>query len=1016
MIASLLQIRRGEGRKAGLLTLLMLFISAGGSISSPGIQAMFFTRFGVEFLPYMYIALGLVTFATSLAITTLRSRISKRRFYQWSPLVLGLAIVGARILVSMDLAWSYPVLWLGMYLMWTLQYLLAWGIAGMVFDTRQAKRLFPLLAAGGILGTALGGLVTRLLVGLVGAENLLLAWAIAFFLSALIIRILKADFQEDLTPVRRTTSSFLDDLQQGYRSVRRSALMQWISAGALLFGLLMFAVLFPFAKAIASEFPGEDAIAGFLGIFNGATTIIAFLTSLLLANRLFARVGFMGALLGFPVIYLLGFVTIAAFPVFAGFVALRFMQVVWRLGVADTAFQAVFNVVPGDRREAVRTFINGVPQQAGVVLAGIFFAFSEQLLQPTHTFLLSAILSAAGIYVIWRARSAYRGALTQALKAGQAHVFFSDEEPFGGFQHDASAISVAIDGIADEDPVLRRISAEILGNLALPEASQALVSALDDEDPLVRAALLRALAKSKVTSALLDVAHYLNDSEADVRLAAAETLRDLAGYPRGLRAQIKILLDDPALEVRSRAAIIILETGPDSTARRVLDKMKNASDPDTRVTVLEALAHWGGPLGFEFALSCLDDTHAPVRRAAAAALARSDHHECLLLLMPMLGDDDRAVRETVANELAGFGEQAVNPAIEALQHPEMEEGALLVLQQLPITEQSLELKEFARHKRDLALEYDDLWRGLKSGSHIDAALELLTDSLQYASRRHGYFAIQTVGILLNSPSAFMALENLESSIQSQRANALEILDSLQEREVVPTLLKVWDEGAEIREAHEAISIYIARALQDDDPWIRACAALISGRLGDKQFRERLKYLFESDKDPLVRETAERSLNGGEMTKTLQTLSIMERILFLKRVPIFADLPPSELKQVAAIAIVNFYNDEEVIAGEGEMGDEMFIIVDGSVRVEAAKEGGVSEELAHRGPGEYVGEMAIISDQPRMASLIADGDVRALCIQQKEFEGIIRERPETGLAVIRELSDRLRKAQGSGNHE
>jgi len=68
------------------------------------------------------------------------------------------------------------------------------------------------------------------------------------------------------------------------------------------------------------------------------------------------------------------------------------------------------------------------------------------------------------------------------------------------------------------------------------------------------------------------------------------------------------------------------------------------------------------------------------------------------------------------------------------------------------------------------------------------------------------------------------------------------------------------------------------------------------------------------------------------------------------------------------------------------------------------------ELARRQPGEYVGEMAVLSNTSRSATLIASGDVRLLCIDQKAFEGILRERPETSLGVIRVLIERLREVQ------
>ncbi len=144
-------------------------------------------------------------------------------------------------------------------------------------------------------------------------------------------------------------------------------------------------------------------------------------------------------------------------------------------------------------------------------------------------------------------------------------------------------------------------------------------------------------------------------------------------------------------------------------------------------------------------------------------------------------------------------------------------------------------------------------------------------------------------------------------------------------------------------------------------------------------------------------------------ETLATLSTMDRILFLKRVPLFSTLPPAELKQVAAIAIEQYYLHGDAITRQGEPGDEMYIIVSGQVRV-MADGAERAAELARRGPGDYVGEMAVISQEPRMASLVAEGDTRVLCIERTQFEAILRERPETSLAVMRMLIARIKEIQ------
>jgi len=66
------------------------------------------------------------------------------------------------------------------------------------------------------------------------------------------------------------------------------------------------------------------------------------------------------------------------------------------------------------------------------------------------------------------------------------------------------------------------------------------------------------------------------------------------------------------------------------------------------------------------------------------------------------------------------------------------------------------------------------------------------------------------------------------------------------------------------------------------------------------------------------------------------------------------------------------------------------------------------EIARRQPGDIVGEMAIISQEPRIASLVAAGEVRVLCVERKQFEALLRERPETSLAVMRVLCARLKE--------
>jgi CRP/FNR family cyclic AMP-dependent transcriptional regulator len=136
--------------------------------------------------------------------------------------------------------------------------------------------------------------------------------------------------------------------------------------------------------------------------------------------------------------------------------------------------------------------------------------------------------------------------------------------------------------------------------------------------------------------------------------------------------------------------------------------------------------------------------------------------------------------------------------------------------------------------------------------------------------------------------------------------------------------------------------------------------------------------------------------------------LMERILFLRRVGLFAGLPSADLRRVAAIAGERHYADGETIVRQDDPADEMHVIVSGQVRVLVGPAQGQPVEVARRGVGDVVGEMAIISHEQRTATLLADGEVRTLVLAQRPFEALLRERPETCLALLRQLCARLRQ--------
>lgn len=98
----------------------------------------------------------------------------------------------------------------------------------------------------------------------------------------------------------------------------------------------------------------------------------------------------------------------------------------------------------------------------------------------------------------------------------------------------------------------------------------------------------------------------------------------------------------------------------------------------------------------------------------------------------------------------------------------------------------------------------------------------------------------------------------------------------------------------------------------------------------------------------------------------------------------------------------------VLFREGEPGKEMFVLQSGKVAI-SKRVRDVEKILALLGPGEFFGEMAIISNRPRNASAVVAEDARVLVIDPKTFEGMIRGNSEIAVRMIKKLAERLNEA-------
>ena len=136
------------------------------------------------------------------------------------------------------------------------------------------------------------------------------------------------------------------------------------------------------------------------------------------------------------------------------------------------------------------------------------------------------------------------------------------------------------------------------------------------------------------------------------------------------------------------------------------------------------------------------------------------------------------------------------------------------------------------------------------------------------------------------------------------------------------------------------------------------------------------------------------------------LSPIDRMLFLRRVPIFSRLAPDDLQRLAGVAIERRYEPNTPLVIEGDVGDELVVIVEGEVMV-VHGEGPEARLIRTYGVGDHIGELAVLRTQPRAATVVAcDDGVFGLAIGGAGLRAILEERPEAAMEMLATLADRI----------
>jgi CRP/FNR family transcriptional regulator, cyclic AMP receptor protein len=135
---------------------------------------------------------------------------------------------------------------------------------------------------------------------------------------------------------------------------------------------------------------------------------------------------------------------------------------------------------------------------------------------------------------------------------------------------------------------------------------------------------------------------------------------------------------------------------------------------------------------------------------------------------------------------------------------------------------------------------------------------------------------------------------------------------------------------------------------------------------------------------------------------------MDNQAILQSVPLFVDLSPHNIRALAKSCTERSYAAGEVIVRQGSPGVGLFIITRGKVKIVKQLEAGNQLEIATHGPGEVIGELAVLDGAPRTANVIAVEDTSCLVLASWAFNAFMEAHPEVALQILPIVVRRFRE--------
>jgi ATP:ADP antiporter, AAA family len=737
-----------------------------------------------------------------------------------------------------------------------------------------------------------------------------------------------------------------------------------------------------------------------------------------------------------------------------------------RFTVQNTAVQLFFRPMPADFRPRAQALVEGVLKPVVTGFTGLFIALAALMLPLRDLSYVALLLLVIWIVLNLKAKKQYVNALADRIRSRRLDLdgsnLAADEDTARVIRQtlssgNKSAILSAMDvirsiperdwstefaGLLSSDHASVRIAAiRYLAEQRAREHIETVQNLLTDPDATVRSTTIYALGLLLHGTSKPVVEPMLKDPEPEVSGAAACTLMN--HYPLEDVAEaahhLEQLVSSDNAAYRKAAAVAIglaelANVGPllerllrDSEQTVQAASLKASgqvqapellpaliallADPRCARVATDSLVAYGATAIGELT-RVLQDSNASLllRARIPRVMAETGEPVCLQLMLDSFDTAELSQRAGISVAASRLSRRLGNPEVDKNQ----------------IMGQCLrEVREFY----NLVIIIHDI--NASPDSLIHHALE---QKMLYCRQS----IINLLALVHGSANFEAVIQGLNSSQVTLRSDALELLDNSLDGPERPAIIMALDAPsleAQVETAgrfwpelnHASAEDRLAEMANGPDVWLAASSLQYAGNnrftslehdirdalssrnpflaqtaLGSiRHFMEPEAYRnllsgMASDPRPLVADYANKRYEGAPM------LTIIEKVLFLKSVALFKQIPGPVLSRVAEIAQENLYDEGSVVLEQGTPGRGLFVVMRGKARVEID-----GYPVATLGEKEFFGEMSLFDAEPASGSIIAQEELDLLRVEPQDFSDLMEERVEIAHGLLSVLIRRLR---------